>query len=45
MKGYVDSIKFPNNKRYIGITVRNQHVSAVLRGKQKQTKGYSFEYI
>lgn len=22
MKGYVYSIKFPNNKRYIGITVR-----------------------
>lgn len=24
--------------------VRNQHVSAILRGKQKTTKGYSFKY-
>lgn len=41
-----------NGKHYASIkeccedlNVRNQHVSAVLRGKQKQTKGYSFEYI
>ena len=41
-----------NGKRYASIkeccedlNVRHQHVSAVLRGKQKQTKGYSFEYI
>lgn len=41
-----------NRKHYASIkeccedlNVRHQHVSAVLRGKQKQTKGYSFEYI
>lgn len=41
-----------NGKHYASIkeccedlNVRHQHVSAVLRGKQKQTKGYSFKYI
>lgn len=36
-----DSIKEACEK----LNVRHQHVSAILRGKQKTTKGYSFKYI